>query len=201
MTKKTGPLSGDPRRRWLLDVAAGAAGLVLPALTIAHSSIGPVDPPQRAPEMILGGADENAFELRRRLTGCVTAVQLMFTGCSATCPIQGAIFAEAQARLLKTAEHLRLLSVSVDPLSDDPKALRAWLARFGAAPGRWTAASPSVKDLTKLPDFLRGRASDADRHATQVFLFNKKAELVFRTTEPPPGADLAQLMLDLDRLR
>jgi protein SCO1/2 len=151
--------------------------------------------------MTLKGADGNVFELGRRLTGCITALQLMFTACSATCPIQGAIFADAQARLSNAPERLRLLSVSVDPLSDDPKALRTWLARFGAAPGRWTAASPSMSDQNRLPDFLRGRASDADRHAKQVFLFNKRAELVFRTTELPPGAYLAELMLDLDRLR
>jgi protein SCO1/2 len=189
-------------RRWLLkSAAAGGVGLLWPALTVAHSSIGPVDPPQRAPEMTFRGADGNAFELRRRLTGCVTALQLMFTGCSATCPIQGAIFADAMTGLLKAAGHLRLLSVSVDPLSDDPKALRAWLARFDAAPGRWTAASPNVQDQNRLPDFLRGRDSGADRHATQVFLFDKKAQLVFRTTELPSGAHLAELMLDLDRRR
>lgn len=201
MTTSATSIASHQRRRLLNSVAAGAFGLLWPALTVAHSSIGPVDPPQRAPEMTLNGADGNAFELRRRLTGCVTALQLMFTGCSATCPIQGAIFADAQTGLLKAARHLRLLSVSVDPLSDDPKALSAWLVRFGAQPGRWTAASPSMKDQNSLPDFLRGRASDADRHATQVFLFNKRAELVFRTTELPPGAHLAELMLDLDRLR
>lgn len=194
-------LSCHPRRIWLLGVAARTTCMALPISTFAHSTIGPVDPRQRAPEMTLSGADGSTFELRQRLTGCVTAIQLMFTACSATCPIQGAIFADAHSRLLKAAQHLRLLSVSVDPLGDDPEALRAWLAGFAAAPGRWMAASPSMKDQDRLPGFLRGRASNKDRHATQVFLFNKRAELVFRTTELPPAANLVELMLELDRLQ
>jgi protein SCO1/2 len=65
----------------------------------------------------------------------------MFTGCSTVCPIQGAWFAALQVAM--AAEHgttLRLLSLSIDPLADDPAALSAWLRRFGAGPA-WSAAA------------------------------------------------------------
>ncbi|MGK6309802.1 SCO family protein [Variovorax sp. DT-64] len=72
---------------------------------------------------------------------------MMFTGCSTVCPIQGALFAALQAAM--AAEHsptLRLLSLSIDPLADDPAALSAWLRRFGAGPA-WSAAVPTTRRL------------------------------------------------------
>ena len=78
--------------------------------------------------------------LQTLLKGHITAVQLMFTGCTATCPIQGAIFADAASQLATAGRELRLLSISIDPLGDDAQALTAWLQRYGAQPQRWGAA-------------------------------------------------------------
>jgi protein SCO1/2 len=136
--------------------------------------------------------------LQRLLKGQVTALQLMFTGCTATCPIQGAIFADAARMLAGASNELRLLSVSIDPLGDSPKALADWLGRFGTPPSqRWTAAVPRVQDVDTLFDFLRGRASGVDRHTAQAFLFDRQARLAFRTVDMPAGADLAALMRQL----
>ena len=115
--------------------------------------------------------DAQRFDLAQRLCGKVTAVQLIFTGCSATCPIQGALFADVARRLHGSGT--ALLSLSIDPLSDDAPALRGWLQRFGPSP-QWRAAAPRVGDVDRLLDFLRGRAAGSDRHTTQVYLFVAK---------------------------
>ena len=128
------------------------------------------------------------------LHGKVTAMQLMFTSCSATCPIQGAIFADLQRQLIDASGPFRLLSLSIDPLGDEPKALRAWLQRFGADPARWSAALAVSKDLDLLLEFVRGRARGADRHTPQVYLFNAEARLVYRSADLPPANSLADLM-------
>lgn len=180
-------------------VAVSAAWVASPVA--AHATYGPVTPPALAPALALTGSDGQAVALHTVLKGHVTAVQLMFTGCTATCPIQGAIFADTQLQLAQAGRDLRLLSLSIDPLGDDAKALAAWLGRFGAQTPRWTAAVPRVKDVDPLIDFLRGRASGVDRHTAQAFLFDRRGRLAFRTADMPAGADLAALMRQLADLR
>lgn len=179
------------RREWL--VGAAACALLLHEAR-AHSVFGPVQPALPAPALSLQDMAGRSVALPSLLTGQVTAVQLMFTGCSATCPIQGAVFADAQARLAKAQADLRLLSVSIDPLGDDLAAMRAWLAKFGAQPGRWAGALPRAKDADALLDFLRGRAPGVDRHTAQAFVFDRRARLVFRTEDMPQPAELVALM-------
>jgi protein SCO1 len=183
------------RRLALLTALAG----LQPLRAHAHSRAGPVEPPLPCPSLRLSTADRRSLDLRQLLAQRITAVQLMFTGCSATCPLQGAIFADAQQRLAKASPRVRLLSVSIDSLADDAKALQAWLARYAAARERWTAAVPVAgADVERLLRFLNGKGDGADSHSTQTYLFDAKAQLVFITPELPGGALLARLMTELD---
>lgn len=187
--------AGRHARRRLLVAGVLALTAGRHGASHAHESAGPVVPREAAPAGLrVNTVHGKPALLRDLLKGHVTAVQLMFTGCSATCPIQGAIFADAQARLTTTDKHLRLLSISIDPLSDDAPALARWLARFGAQPARWSAAAPAVQDVDPLLDFLRGRATGADRHTAQAYLFDRQARLAFRTVDMPPGVELVRLM-------
>ena len=127
----------------------------------------------------------------------VTAVQLMFTGCSAVCPIQGALFAQLQGELdalppSSSAASTRLLSISIDPLSDDPAALRGWLARFGAGE-RWSAAAPDPAELNRLLAFLKGRIAANEPHTSQVALFDRRGRFVWRTGELPTANTVVRL--------
>jgi len=134
--------------------------------------------------------DGAARTLAAQLRGAVTAVQLMFTGCSTVCPMQGALFAALQAAM--AAEHgttLRLLSLSIDPLADDPAALSAWLRRFGAGPA-WSAAAPTHEALEAMLSLFKGAAAAGDRHIGQVHVFDREAKLVWRTSELPPTAEV-----------
>jgi protein SCO1 len=187
-------LSAHMRRRMLGAAAAlvavpwGAGG------ALAHGSFGPVQPALAAPALSLSDLNGQRVALAALLTGRVTALQLMFTGCSATCPIQGAMFADVQQRLAADDPRVRLLSVSIDPLGDDPKALRAWLAKFGAQSARWSAALPQLKEVDALLGFVRGRAPGVDRHTAQAFVFDRQARLVYRTEDMPNPQELVRLL-------
>ena len=113
----------------------------------------------------------------------------MFTGCSTVCPIQGALFAALQAAsLAERGATVRLLSLSIDPLADDPAALSAWLRRFGAG-AAWSAAAPTPEALEGMLSLFKGAAA-GDRHTGQVHVFNREAKLVWRTSELPPTAEV-----------
>ena len=187
--------SRTDRRQFLGAGLALCAGAGAPGCAWAHRSFGPVRPPQTVPDLSLMGADGRARSLAAALRGHVTALHLMFTTCSATCPIQGAVFATVQRQLARAEQSMQLLSVSIDPLGDDPNALQAWLKQFGAEPTRWTAAVPRLRDVDGLLDFLRGRAAGADRHSQQVFVMNRRAEMAYRS------GDLASAEQVIDAMR
>jgi protein SCO1 len=199
--RNTNGTSPGLHRRRALVACAGFIGVAMtPASAMSHSAYGPVTPRATLPAQLgVTPTRGPSRPLRDLLQGHVTAVQLMFTGCSATCPIQGAIFADVQALLTPqdTRQGLRLLSVSIDPLGDDLPALTGWLRRFGARPSQWLAALPSPRDVDPLLDLLRGRASGVDRHTAQAFLFDRQGRLALRTPDLPPAAEVARLVREL----
>ena len=183
------------RRRLL---AAGAlAWLGLPPDARADAGVGPVMPPVAAPALPLRRHDGAAPMLAAQLRGAATAVQVMFTGCSTVCPIQGALFSALQAALLAERHtSARLLSLSIDPLADDPAALRTWLRRFGAGPA-WSAAAPAPEALDPMLAMFNGGAAAGDRHTGQVYLFDRQARLVWCTSELPPAAEVMGVLRQL----
>jgi protein SCO1 len=191
------------RRHTLALLSALATPLAMAQTAApAHEPFGPLRPPLPAPRLSLTGDDGKRFELTERLRGRITALQLMFTTCSATCPIQGALFG-AVAPLIDTQREMQLLSLSIDPLGDSPQAVRAWLARFGAHARphtNWQGAVPRVEDVDRLLDFVRGRAAGADRHTAQVYLFDRQARLAYRTADMPPARFIADTMGQLSRM-
>ena len=91
------------------------------------------------------------------------------------------------------AKGMQLLSLSVDPEADTPKALSAWLTHFNAGPA-WIAAAPSPQDGPRLQSFF-GRASGryAD-HSTQVNIVDRQGRLVWRTVELPTAEEIAGVL-------
>ncbi len=155
---------------------------------------GRVVPPVPIPDFAVRGADGAPARLARLLQGRVTALHLMFTGCSSVCPIQGVIFERVQTLLPDQAERgIQLLSLSIDPQADTPRAMQAWLQRFDAHAG-WTAVVPQSADLGRLLELFGQGRNAVDNHVTQVNIINRRGELVFRT-EPLPSADsVAELL-------
>ncbi len=174
-------------RRIFLRSLAGAALLsTLPRLSYAHAVVGPVRPPFSLPAVTVTRQDGVQVPLQSILAGKTTALQLMFTGCSQTCPLQGALFAAVQSKLpAQSRDSVQLVSLSIDPLGDDARALTTWLKQFNT--GRnWIAAVPTVKDLDRLRAALQESKDGLDNHTGQVFLFNRQGMLVWRTEDLPP---------------
>lgn len=182
---------GLTRRRLLGAAVVGPLGVDAPAAATPPAPKGLVLPRLPAPDLPLTDTLGRPIGLFAQLRGKVSAVQLMFAGCSSTCPIQGAVFASV-AQLVK-APDVRLLSLTVDPLGDSPQALRAWLGRFGEH-RHWTAGVPRVQDVDSLVAFLCGVPPKAGTHSSQVFVFDRQARLAFRTVELPSAAHVAELL-------
>jgi len=175
--------AGSSRRNFLRLASTVGLGLTAGKAMAAHDPFGPINPPQPAPALWLIKDDGVQTELlRQHLTGRTTAVQLMFTKCRATCPIQGALFA-AVARKIRDVD-VQFLSLSIDPAIDKPAALRKWLDGFSPSVA-WRAVAPRLQDVDRMFDFFQGRADGADRHSAAVYVLNRKGQLAFRTAGLP----------------
>ena len=78
------------RRAFLVGASASA----LSPLALAHNNAGLVAPPEAPPVVSLTLDDDKPSSLHALLKDRVTALQLMFTVCQATCPLQGALFGQ-----------------------------------------------------------------------------------------------------------
>lgn len=178
------------RRQLLLGAAAGVFLLDGNAAS-AHTVAGAVNPPLPAPATKLTLDDGAATTLPALLKDKVSAVQLIFTSCQATCPIQGALFAEAAKKLGDGNKLAQLVSISIDPDRDTPAVLREWLKKFGSSK-RWRAGQPDKQQLDALTEFLKSKIAGPDPHTAQVYYFDRKAQLVMRSTDFPPAADVVK---------
>jgi len=189
-----------PARRRLIEALLGVAMLPLWTHRVRAHDLGPVEPAIAIPPLACVRSDGRSATLVDLLQGKTTAVQLMFTGCSAICPMQGALYARVQDQLTDRAKrNIQLLSLSIDPLGDDPKALSGWLKRFDAREG-WIAAAPAVAALTEMTALFKGRAALPDTHSGQVYLIRRDARLVWRTADLPAPRDVVELLLTLSEI-
>jgi protein SCO1/2 len=158
---------------------------------------GRIKPPVMVPGIALVRQDGAAANLGKLVLGHATAVQLMFTSCSTTCPIQAAIFQRVQKLVPDmAAKGIQLLSLSVNPAVDTPQALSAWLNRFHAGPN-WIAAAPAAKDGPLVQSFFgQANGSYAD-HSTQVNIVDRRGRLVWRTVELPTAGEIAGVLQKL----
>jgi protein SCO1/2 len=155
---------------------------------------GRIRPPVPAPDIPLVQHDGMATTLPRLLGQHVTALQVMFTACRTTCPIQGAIFQRVQRLIPDQVAHgIQLVSLSVDPARDTSPALAQWLRRFHAGPG-WIAAAPRLADVEAVRAFFGAGRSAADNHTTQVQVFDRAGSMVWRTGELPEAEEVSSLL-------
>jgi protein SCO1 len=162
----------------------------------SHFPFGPVVPARLIPGWpVVTHRGENT-NLATLLHGRVTALQLMFAGCTATCPIQGALFGQAQRELGETTD-VQLISLTIAPLADTPAVLTSWLRNFDAGP-KWLGVSPRVEDLEQIFTVLTGggekRPAGPDPHTGQVYITNRRAELVYRTPSMPPAQQIVAVL-------
>jgi protein SCO1/2 len=159
---------------------------------------GPVLPPLPFPASPLTLADGDRSDLGTLLAGRVTALQLIYTRCTTTCPMQGVLFQRVQEALAtRPAPEIQLLSLTTLPEEDSPEALAAWLVRFGAGPA-WRGGRPEPEALPELARFF-GSSSPIDRHATQVAIANRRGELVWVTNALPAPESVVRLLRRLLR--
>ncbi len=191
----------DLTRRRVLSGAAASLAAVACASVVPRALAqavgadhGRVDPPVPIPDISMHCADGTTANLAAVVHGRVTALHLMFTGCSSVCPIQGAIFQRVQSLLTDQRERgIQLLSVAVDPVGDTPAAMRSWLQRFDAREG-WSAMVPNAPDLELVLNLFGAGRNAIANHSTQVNIIDRRGELIWRSGSLPSPESIADIL-------
>ena len=107
--------------------------------------------------------------------GRTVAINFIFTTCTTICPPMGATFAKVQSLAASRAgEDVRLISISVDPVTDTPERLKAWGAKFKARPG-WTLVTGGLPQINELLKALGGFSGRREDHSPVVLIGNDAA--------------------------
>jgi len=138
------------------------------------------------------------------LKGKVWIADFIFTNCGGTCPMMSDKMRKLQEGL---PAEIRMVSITVDPDRDTPKALAAYAAEHGATRERWlflTGDKQSLYDLCvkgfKLPlDESGGTTAEPIAHSTRFVLVDKQGEIrgYYTGTEEQ---DLMRLAADAKQL-
>ncbi|MEO8844572.1 MAG: SCO family protein [Kofleriaceae bacterium] len=94
-----------------------------------------------------------------------TIVSFIFTRCDTVCPITSMKMEKIQEKTFDAGQHIKLLSISVDPTYDTPARLTAFAQKYNADPGRWrfvTGPADAIKNLVEGP-FLTSMETEAPR--------------------------------------
>ncbi len=102
-----------------------------------HKSRPPVTStvPYVVPDVTLVRDDGRTVSLAEEMNdGRPVILNFIFTSCGSICPLMSGIFAQIQRKLGAEADHIHLMSISIDPEHDTPERLTEYARNFGAGP-------------------------------------------------------------------
>ncbi|ETX03465.1 MAG: hypothetical protein ETSY2_33385 [Candidatus Entotheonella gemina] len=130
----------------------------------------------------------------------VVAINFVYTTCSTICLPLGANFSKLQQLLHdREQQDVRLISVSVDPVTDTPQRLRAWGEKFRAGPG-WSLLTGTKQKVDTLLKALKVFTPDIQDHAPIVMVGNGATETWTRVNGLVSPATLAEMITNIDRV-
>ena len=126
--------------------------------------------------------------------GRTVAINFMFTTCTTICPPLAVTFARVQQEMgTAVGNDVLLISVSVDPVTDVPPRMKAYMTKFGARPG-WLFVGGSKPDIDALLGALGAYVSDKNDHTPMMLIGNEKANVWTRAFGLAPAGKLASLI-------
>jgi protein SCO1/2 len=107
----------------------------------------------------------------------VVVLSFFYTSCTYSCTMQGRTFSKLQSLLgERLGKSVFLISVTTDPIKDNPTQLKAWAVRYKVEPG-WTLVTGDEAEMNKLLEPFTGSRAGAGMHLPSTFIGNDKSGL------------------------
>ena len=114
--------------------------------------------------------DQNGRRVRFHtdlVKGRVVAINFIFTRCQTICPTLSTIFGQLQP--MDSDRPVQLISISVDPVNDQPAQLAEWARDIGAGPN-WTLVTGEKPDVDDLLKALGAFVADKISHTPLILI-------------------------------
>lgn len=122
------------------------------------------------------------------------AIEFIFTTCTTICPPLTATLRKVQQDLGdRVGQDIQLISVTVDPVNDNPERLKEFAERFGAGAG-WSFVTGNKPDIDRLLSALGAYVADRNQHSPMILIGNESAGYWTRTYGLAPASKLTQLI-------
>jgi protein SCO1 len=149
-----------------------------------HSQDRPLAVIQKAPDFSLTTQDDKPLRLSD-LRGKVLLVSFVFTTCSGSCPAtthrMGRVQEELKDRGLLRGDHVRLVSITLDPARDTPDVLRRYAKLYDADLSSWSFLSGPPARVQKVISAWGMWTKPGDNgqlnHPSRVFLVDPKGQI------------------------
>lgn len=121
-----------------------------------------------------------------KLNNHIWVADFMFTTCPDPCPRMSSQMRQVQTALAYA--DVKILSFTIDPERDTPKALSEYAVRYAARPGVWYFLTGPVRTLQHLDHdvFQLGDIDGTLQHSTRFILVDRKSRIrgFYQTSEP-----------------
>lgn len=102
----------------------------------------------------------------------VVVLSFFYTNCVYACTMQGRTFSKLQALLgERLGKSVFLISVTTDPVNDNPSKLKAWGKRYNVQSG-WTLVTGEEVAMNKLLEPFTGTGAGGGMHLPVTFVAN-----------------------------
>jgi protein SCO1/2 len=139
---------------------------------------------QKAPDFALTNQAGAAVRLAD-LQGKVWLVSFIFTTCNGSCPAtthrMGQVQQELKSRGLLKGDHVRVLSITLDPVRDTPEVLRNYMRLYDADPASWSFLTGPPDNVAKVIAawgmWARPAANGQLDHPSRIFLIDRRGQI------------------------
>jgi len=128
------------------------------------------------PDVQLQDANGAEVSLRTVFDGKEPVIlNFIFTTCTTICPVMSATFEQVQKKLGKKRNHVRMVSISIDPENDTPAKLKDYSERFHAGK-QWLMLTGSVANSVAVQRAFDVAVADKMNHKAAVFIRTKGSD-------------------------
>jgi protein SCO1 len=190
-------------KKWLCLIAAAAlsVGAAAGFATVASAS-GRLGQNANIPLITQDGQTVHFYD--DLIKGKIVVVNIFYTSCLFTCPLETARLAQVQRMLGgRVGKDIFFYSISIDPDHDTPAVLKDYMAEFDLGPG-WTFLTGNSADIDLLavrlgltgdPSITSGPGRDIDGHTPRLLIGNETTGQWLRDSSVDNPSMLAHLLV------
>ena len=131
------------------------------------------------------------------IRGRIVVINFIFTGCVTVCPPQTALLRQLRQQLDADSRDVLLLSLTVDPLHDQPQQLREFANRYNIALGaehNWLMLTGSMRDMARALAAFDANSISPSEHPALLWVGNEPLQRWTRTSSLNPAQTLLRLI-------